>query len=298
MSSQFQKLAMAFFHPSLREDPFNPEDSARYFYLADQYKEALDLLVRHVLMRRGLCVVYGDVGMGKSSLLAVLRQRLGTSELFRSYVVGEMLDPSQPSDTDVTRELRDIDFTRELLKTFGQKPYGATRSELSDQFIIFLQRQAREGKVPLLLIDEGQGLSYDALERLRIFLNYSLDDHRILQIVIFGQLELLEKVAKKRSLASRVRWATTLEPLRGAGEVREMIEYRLGIAGLTKGVQLFKPEAIEAIYLHSGGVPRQIVNLCSMCLDQAPRLDKRLIDLDIVERVARLMQKGEPVDGR
>lgn len=280
---------MAFFHPSLREDPFNPEDSARYFYLADQYKDALDLLVRHVLMRRGLCVVYGDVGLGKSSLLAVLRQRMSTSELFRPYVVGEVLDPSQPSD---------VDFTRELLNTFGQKPYGATRSELSDQFIIFLQRQAREGKVPLLLIDEGQGLSYDALERLRIFLNYSLDDHRILQIVIFGQLELLEKVAKKRSLASRVRWATTLEPLHGVNEVREMIEYRLGIAGLTKGVQLFKPEAIEAIYQHSGGVPRQIVNLCSMCLDQAPRLDKRLIDLDIVERVARLMQKGEPVDGR
>ena len=75
-----------------------------------------------------------------------------------------------------------------MLLAFDQKPYGSTRSELSDQFIIFLQRQAREGKVPLLLIDEGQGLSYDALERLRIFLNYSLDDHRILQIIIFGQL--------------------------------------------------------------------------------------------------------------
>jgi type II secretory pathway predicted ATPase ExeA len=289
MSSQFQKLAMAFFHPSLREDPFNPEDSARYFYLADQYKEALDLLVRHVLMRRGLCVIYGDVGMGKSSLLAVLRQRMRTNEMFKSHVVGELLDPSQPSD---------VEFSRELLSAFGQKPYGTTRSELSDQFIIFLQKQAREGKVPLLLIDEGQGLSYDALERLRIFLNYSLDDHRILQIVLFGQLELLEKVAKKRNLASRVRWTGTLEPLRSPSEVRDMIEHRLGIAGLTRGVQLFKPEAIEAIYQHSGGVPRQIVNICSMCLDQAPRVNKRLIDVEIVEHVAPLMQKGFPTDGR
>ena len=289
MSSQFQKLAMAFFHPTLREDPFNPEDSARYFYLAEQYKEALELLMRHLLLRRGLCVIYGDVGMGKSSLLAVLRQRMRSNDLFRSYVVGEVLDPSQPSDAE---------FTRELLTAFGQKPYGTTRSELSDQFIIFLQKQARENKVPLLLIDEGQGLSYDALERLRIFLNYSLDDHRILQIVLFGQLELLEKVAKKRNLASRVRWASTLEPLRSVGEVREMIEFRLGIAGLTKGVQLFRPEAIEAIYQHSSGVPRQIVNLCSMCLDQAPRVDKRLIDADIVEHVARLMQKGALGDGR
>src|SRR3954452_13625483 len=283
MSSQFQKLAMAFFHPSLREDPFNPEDSARYFNLADQYKEALDLLVRHVLMRRGLCVIYGDVGMGKSSLLAVLRQRMHANEMFKPYVIGEILDPSQPSD---------VEFSRELLTAFGQKPYGVTRSELSDQFIIFLQRQAREGKVPLLLIDEGQGLSYDALERLRIFLNYSLEDHRILQIVIFGQLELQEKVAKKRSLASRVRWTMTLEPLRGAGEVREMIQFRLGTAGLTHNIQLFQPEAVEAIYQHSGGVPRQIVNICSMCLDQAPRLDKRLIDAALVEHVANLMQKG------
>lgn len=289
MSSQFQKLAMAFFHPSLREDPFNPEDSARYFYLADQYKEALDLLVRHVLMRRGMCVIYGDVGMGKSSLLAVLRQRMRTNEMFKPYVIGEILDPSQPTD---------VEFSRELLAAFGQKPYGVTRSELSDQFIIFLQRQAREGKVPLLLIDEGQGLSYDALERLRIFLNYSLDDHRILQIVLFGQLELLEKVAKKRNLASRVRWTGTLEPLRNPAEVRDMIEYRLSIAGLTKGVQIFKPDAIEAIYQNSGGVPRQIVNLCSMCLDQAPRVNKRLIDLEVVEHVVPLMQKGALTDGR
>jgi type II secretory pathway predicted ATPase ExeA len=289
MSSQFQKLAMAFFHPSLREDPFNPEDSARYFYLADQYKEALDLLVRHVLMRRGMCVIYGDVGMGKSSLLAVLRQRMRTNEMFKPYVIGEILDPSQPTD---------VEFSRELLAAFGQKPYGVTRSELSDQFIIFLQRQAREGKVPLLLIDEGQGLSYDALERLRIFLNYSLDDHRILQIVLFGQLELLEKVAKKRNLASRVRWTGTLEPLRSPVEVRDMIEYRLSIAGLTKGVQIFNADAIEAIYQHSGGVPRQIVNLCSMCLDQAPRVNKRLIDLEVVEHVMPLMQKGTLTDGR
>ena len=289
MSSQFQKLAMAFFHPSLREDPFNPEDSARYFYLADQYKEALDLLVRHVLMRRGMCVIYGDVGMGKSSLLAVLRQRMRTNEMFKPYAIGEILDPSQPTD---------VEFSRELLAAFGQKPYGVTRSELSDQFIIFLQRQAREGKVPLLLIDEGQGLSYDALERLRIFLNYSLDDHRILHIVLFGQLELLEKVAKKRNLASRVRWTGTLEPLRNPAEVRDMIEYRLSIAGLTKGVQIFKPDAIEAIYQNSGGVPRQIVNLCSMCLDQAPRVNKRLIDLEVVEHVVPLMQKGALTDGR
>src|SRR6476646_8825624 len=68
MTSQYQKLAMAFFHPSLREDPFNPEDSARFFYLADQYREALDLLVRHVLRRGGLSIIYGDVGLGKSSL--------------------------------------------------------------------------------------------------------------------------------------------------------------------------------------------------------------------------------------
>jgi type II secretory pathway predicted ATPase ExeA len=293
MSSQFQKLAMAFFHPSLREDPFNPEDSARYFYLADQYKEALDLLVRHVLMRRGLCVIYGDVGMGKSSLLAVLRQRIHNNEMFKSYAVGEILDPSPGND-----QPSDVEFSRALLSAFGQKPYGVTRSELSDQFIIFLQRQAREGKVPLLLIDEGQGLSYDALERLRIFLNYSLDDHRILQIVLFGQLELLEKVAKKRNLASRVRWTGTLEPLRNPAEVRVMIEYRLSIAGLTQGVQIFKPDAIEAIYQQSGGVPRLIVNLCSMCLDQAPRVNKRLIDLDVVEHVVPLMQKGALIDGR
>ena len=160
--------------------------------------------------------------------MSVLRQRMRTNELFKQYVVGEILDPSQVTDAE---------FTRQLLIAFDQKPYGSTRSELSDQFIIFLQRQAREGHAPLLVIDEGQCLSYDGLERLRIFLNYSLDDHRILQIIVFGQLELQEKIAKKRNLASRVRCTMTLEPLRSVGQVREMIEYRLRTAGLTEGIE-------------------------------------------------------------
>src|SRR3954453_4656696 len=247
MSSQFQKLAMAFFHPSLREDPFNPEDSARFFYLADQYKEALELLVRHVLRRGGLSIIYGDVGVGKSSLMSVLRTRVRTSDLFKPYVVGEILDPSQ---------ITDAEFTRQLLLSFDQKPYGSTRSDLSDQFTIFLQRQAREGHTPLLLIDEGQCLSYDGLERLRIFLNYSLEDHRILQILVFGQLELQEKIAKKSNLASRVRFTMTLEPLRTPVQVGDMIEYRLRTAGLTEGVRLYPPGAVEAVFKHSGGNPR------------------------------------------
>jgi type II secretory pathway predicted ATPase ExeA len=289
MASQYQKLAMAFFHPSLREDPFNPEDSARYFYLADQYREALDLLRSHVLRRGGLSIIYGDVGLGKSSLMAVLRHHTRTSELFKKYVVGEILDPSAVTDAE---------FTRQLLLAFDQKPYGSTKTELSEQFIIFLQRQAREGKVPLLVIDEGQCLSYDGLERLRIFLNYSLNDHRILQIVVFGQLELQEKVARKRNLASRVRFTMTLEPLTSAAQVREMIEHRLRTAGLAEGVQLFAPGAVDSIYKHSRGVPRHIVNICSLCFDQAPRFDKRQIDAEIVEQVAaRLMQKGVLTDG-
>jgi general secretion pathway protein A len=289
MSSQYQKLAMAFFHPSLREDPFNPEDSARYFYLAEQYQEALDLLMRHVLRRGGLSIIYGDVGLGKSSLMAVMRNRIRTSQLFKDFILGEILDPSPVTDAE---------FTRQLLIAFDQKPYGSTRAELSEQFIIFLQRQAREGRVPLLIIDEGQVLSYDGLERLRIFLNYSLDDHRILQIVTFGQLELQEKIAKKRNLASRVRFTMTLAPLSSATQVREMIDYRLLTAGLIDGVQLFAPGAVEAVFKHSGGIPRHIVNICSMCFDQAPRLDKRQIDAAMVDEVAaRLMQKGVLTNG-
>lgn len=289
MSSQYQKLAMAFFHPSLREDPFNPEDSARYFYLAEQYQEALDLLMRHVLRRGGLSIIYGDVGLGKSSLMAVMRNRIRTSQLFKDFILGEILDPSPVTDAE---------FTRQLLIAFDQKPYGSTRAELSEQFIIFLQRQAREGRVPLLIIDEGQVLSYDGLERLRIFLNYSLDDHRILQIVTFGQLELQEKIAKKRNLASRVRFTMTLAPLSSATQVREMIDYRLRTAGLIDGVQLFAPGAVEAVFKHSGGIPRHIVNICSMCFDQAPRLDKRQIDAPMVDEVAaRLMQKGVLTNG-
>ena len=240
MTSQYQKLAMAFFHPSLREDPFNPEDSARYFYLADSTTKRSIYWCAMCSRRGGLSIIYGDVGMGKSSLLAVLRQRMRTATTVQA--VRGRRDP-RPVAGHATPN-----SPAQMLIAFDQKPYGSTRSELSDQFIIFLQRQAREGQVPLLLIDEGQGLSYDALERLRIFLNYSLDDHRILQIVVFGQLELLEKVAKKRNLASRVRFTMTLEPLRSGDEVRDMIEHRLRTAGLARGRAALRAGAIEAVY--------------------------------------------------
>ncbi len=277
MVSQYQKLAMAYFHPSLKEDPFNPEDSARFFFQGYQYKEALDLLTRHILWRRGLTIIYGDIGLGKSSLLNVLRRKIIGNDMFNNFVVAEVLDPSQPTDAE---------FTREMLRAFGQKGVGSTRSELSNEFIMFLQKTAREGKVPLLLVDEGQCLSYDALERLRIFLNYSLDDHRILQIVIFGQLELQEKVAKKRNLGSRVRLTWNLEPFMSAAQVKELIDFRLHSAGLADGVELFTEDAIELIARHSGGVPRSIVNICSLCFDVAPRLDRRKIDTEVVDYVA------------
>ena len=90
----------------------------------------------------------------------------------------------------------------------------------------------------------------------------------------------------------------TLAPLSSATQVREMIEYRLRTAGLVDGVQLFAPGAVEAVFKHSGGIPRHIVNICSMCFDQAPRLDKRQIDAAMVDEVAtRLMQKGVLTNG-
>ncbi len=282
MVSQYQKLAMAYFHPALKEDPFNPEDSARFFYLGYQYKEAYEMLTSHIAMKRGLAIIYGDIGLGKSSLLGLLRKRIVGNDLFSSFLVGEVLDPSQPTDAE---------FTREMLRAFGQRPVASTRSELSNEFIIFLQKTAREGKVPLLLVDEAQCLTYDALERLRIFLNYSLDDHRILQIVMFGQLELQEKVAKKRNLGSRVRFTNNLEPFMSAAQVKDLIYHRLKVAGLPPGIELFTDDAIAMIFKQSEGVPRSIVNICSLCFDVAPRFNKRKVDTDIVEHVVGTMMQ-------
>lgn len=272
--NQFQKLAMAYFHPALREDPFNPADNSRYFLLAYQYKDALDLLLRHIETRRGLAIIYGEAGLGKSSLLTALSR--GIEAEAKSVVIGQIADPAEASDNE---------FTRDLLRAFGERPISSTRSGLSNQMIIFLQKMSREGRTPLLLVDEAQSLSYDALERLRIFLGFSVGEQRVLQAVLFGEWGLQNKIARKRTLAARQ--TVGLEPLPAASQVRELIAYRLKQAGLPAGVELFSDDAVSLIARHSGGVPRAIVNLCSACFDLAPSFHRRKVDAEIVAEVVR-----------
>ncbi len=130
----------------------------------------------------------------------------------------------------------------------------------------------------LLVIDEGQNLAGSQLEILRTFLSFETPTEKLINIVIFAQPELEEKIVRKRNLAQRVGMDHKLNPL-NRRDTAGMIAHRLAIAGRSpQAPPLFTQEAIDVIHERSGGVPRAITNFCADCLVEAAFLGRDTVD--------------------
>jgi general secretion pathway protein A len=229
----------------LKEEPFSTVPSPRYFFLTSTHSTALEKTGYVVGARKGLSVVFGDTGTGKSSSARLLHQRF----LDAGYVSSLLVNPNYPTPNSLLRTV-----AQELGTPTTHKSFKGMLDILKDYL---WQLAAVDGKTVVLIIDEAQTLRGPLLELLRALMNYETNDTKLLQLVLFAQDELRNTLNRPRlsNFKSRIVMASTLEPL-SLEELRAMFDFRWTVAS---GGQThpFTEDAVRAIFAHSKGMPRE-----------------------------------------
>lgn len=234
--------------------PFTLSPNPAWLYLTESTLKSIEEIKWMIDEKQGLACIFGDVGLGKSSLLR--------------YMLSEYADESRYGVAFLTR----VDFnspfamTKQICAQFdipAQRSLAAQNSALEE----FLLEQDEAGKTVILAIDEGQQLSYELLEVIRNLLNFETE-YKLIQIIISGQNELRERIALKRAraFASRIFSPVTMRPLTAA-ETAAMIRFRCERVHIPCP---FTDEAISLMHEHSGGVPRLILQACMRAVKQFP----------------------------
>ncbi len=254
------------------KEPFSTSPDPDFFYLSHEHDRALTNVLIELRLKRGLSVVLGDVGTGKTTLSRKLVQDLREREDCLFHI---MLDPSFENRTL---------FMQSLVKNFGVPVENPSPSitDLRESLERFLfQKGVVEGKTVILIIDEAQKLDPMSMEVLRLLLNYETNQFKLLQLVLLGQTELLSSIRGIPNFMDRISFKTMLNPL-DLDEMNEMVHFRIRQAGYQAKMDLFLPEALKEIYQATRGYPRQVTMLCHRALKQMLMKNKAVVDREIV----------------
>lgn len=256
----------------LQKEPFSTTPDPHFFYRSRQHQDALERLEIALRLRRGLNLIIGDVGSGKTTLARVLLQNFADEANFQFFLI---LDPVFRSE---------YQFLRYLVEMFGATPRGRSTLDYRNALEAFLfQAGVEEGKVVVLIIDEGQKLTPSYIETIRTLLNFETNEYKLLQVIILGQLELLPKIRRKRNFMDRINLSYMINPLSYA-DTQQMIRFRLEVAEY-EGDTLFTEAATSLIYNYSKGSPRKITLMCHHALESLIMQDRTLVKEDIIQEL-------------
>ncbi len=259
---------------NLKLEPFSTSPDPSFFYHSLAHTTALRRLEISIRLKRGLCLILGDVGTGKTTLSRALFQLFNGEE--NDFIFHMILDPDFKSE---------YQFLACLTKMFGVSPFFRSTIDHREAIEKYLfQKGVEEKKTVVLLIDEGQKLTQPFLEILRTLLNYETNEFKLLQLVIMSQMELLPRVKKIRNFTDRVSLKYIINPL-DEGETKEMIDFRLHQAGLNGGRSLFTHEAVKRIYEYSQGYPRRISMVCHNALERLVMENRQSVTDDLVASI-------------
>ena len=246
----------------LKESPFENSPNPKFFYLSPEHEEALIRMVYAVKQRKGAAMLTGEYGCGKTTLTRALLQRLEGER----YDVGLLTNPS----------LGQVDFIREILYQLGVDGDGRGKADLLHQLNELVLRNLNAGKDTVIIIDEAQLIEDTAIfEELRLLLNFQLDDRFLLTLLLVGQPELREKIQRLKQLDQRIAIRYHLNTLDYA-HTMNYIAHRLRTAGLARSI--FTEGAVKVIYDFTRGTPREINNICDICL--LVGFSKRVTEID------------------
>jgi general secretion pathway protein A len=235
----------------LQEKPFSITPDPRFLFLSPSHQEALGHLLYGIEERKGFITITGEVGTGKTLLCRALLDRLGphvqTALIFNSFLL-------------------EIELLRSINEDFGIVQGGATRKELIDHLNQYLLAEFSAGRNAVLIIDEAQNLAPPLLEQIRMLSNLETERGKLLQIVLVGQPELRQQLARPelRQLNQRIALRYHLQPF-NQQETEDYIKHRLVVAGSHGNVK-FSRRALSSIYRLSDGIPRKINLLCDRAM--------------------------------
>ena len=241
-------------HFGLSEAPFSIAVNPRYLFMSQRHRDALAHLLYGVGGGGGFILLTGEVGTGKTTINRCLLEQL-------------------PDTTDLAIILNPALSAVELLATACDElqisyPEGTESLKvLTDALHRYLLDNHGAGRRTVLMIDEAQHLDFDVLEQIRLLTNLETNDEKLLQIILIGQPELTEKLARPelRQLNQRITARYNLQPL-DRGETAAYVRHRLDIAGLKGGQTLFSDAAVKEVHRITRGIPRLINVLCDRSL--------------------------------
>jgi len=238
-------------HYGFRRLPFNNTPDSRFFFRSGRHSEALAALQYTVRARKGFAVLTGEVGAGKTTVARCLFKGL-ESDAVTAVVTNTHLTSMQ--------------LLQVLGEEFGIATRDVGRVELLRKIEAFLTAAAQGGRDVIVLIDEAQNLSPQALEEVRMLSNIETEEEKLVQVILLGQPELNEKIDRPdlRQFRQRIAVRFHLEAL-DRNETFQYIVHRLQVAGPEADVR-FSRSALKAIHLHSRGVPRLVNTVCDNAL--------------------------------
>ncbi|MCM8774975.1 MAG: AAA family ATPase [Candidatus Omnitrophica bacterium] len=265
------------------KEPFSTSPDPDFFYPTREHESALTNILIELRLRRGLSVVLGDVGTGKTSLSRKLIRCLKERGDFILHMV---LDPCYDSEhLFLTSLVRNFGIHTEGHGPEDGRLHSLTVLDLKEALERFLyQKCIVEGKTVVLIIDEAQKLTEAAMEMLRVILNYETNESKLLQLILLGQLELHSKIMNLANFFDRISFKFVLNPL-GYQDTRDMIHFRLKQAGYQGRSPLFLDSAIRLIHQISGGYPRKITLLCHRALKHLVMKSQGAVDQALVREI-------------
>lgn len=230
--------------------PFTREIDAKQCYPSSSHQEAMARL-EFAVQNRHACMITGEAGMGKTTVVRSLLRGLDSSRYRYEYICDSGLNPKL--------------FYREVLDRFGVSSAIRSTEVKRQHQTLMLAMYEQDKKIPVLVLDEAHRFSEAMLQELRFLLNFKEDSMSPLALILVGQTSLrtLLKVRHMDAIDQRIQVRYQMNPLTEQ-EMRGYIQHQTKMAGLEK--ELFSEEAMRAIYLYSLGVPRRMNSLCSQAM--------------------------------
>ncbi len=258
----------------LSERPFDLTPNTRYLYLTPMHREALAAVQYGITSRRGIIVVTGEAGTGKTTIVRAALRALRGENVRQTYL----------NNPALTRD----EFLQFLTKAFRLgADTSQSKTDLLSKLTASLAKSHAAGQVTALVVDEAQSLPHELLEEIRLLANIETSTAKLLQVVLVGQPELADRLndSSLRQLKQRVAIRATLRPL-DLRATAALIAGRIRVAG-GNPPEVFTPAAVELVYRYSGGVARTINVICDNALLSGFAAEQKPVGPALVEEVCR-----------